>query len=60
MAGPFEILIVAGVFGLVGSYLFVCSRFIRADGSAPERPVKREASPAPPATPSFSRKAHAH
>jgi hypothetical protein len=29
MAGPIELLIVAGVFGIVGIYLFILSRFIR-------------------------------
>jgi len=30
MAGPIELMIVAGAFGIVGSYLYVVSRFIRA------------------------------
>jgi hypothetical protein len=29
MAGPVELLIVAGAFGIVGIYLFILSRFIR-------------------------------
>jgi hypothetical protein len=29
MAGPVELLIVAGAFGIVGIYLFVVSRFLR-------------------------------
>ena len=29
MVGPIEILIVAGVFGIVGVYLFIVSRFLR-------------------------------
>ena len=29
MAGPIEILIVFGAFGIVGVYLFIVSRFLR-------------------------------
>jgi hypothetical protein len=29
MAGPVELLIVAGAFGIVGVYLYIVSRFIR-------------------------------
>jgi len=29
MAGPVELLIVAGTFGVVGVYLFILSRFLR-------------------------------
>jgi hypothetical protein len=29
MAGPVELLIVAGGFGIVGVYLFIVSRFLR-------------------------------
>ena len=43
MAGPAELLIVAGAFGIVGIYLFVASRFIReADKTDPidvRRPI---------------------
>ena len=38
MAGPAEILIVLGVFGLVGLYLYMASRFIRADEHASTKP----------------------
>jgi hypothetical protein len=30
MAGPVELMIVAGAFGIVGVYLYIVSRFIRA------------------------------
>jgi hypothetical protein len=34
MAGPIEILIVVGVFGIIGTYLYIVHRFI---GSGDER-----------------------
>jgi len=30
MAGPIEMLIVAGVFGIIGTYLYIVHRFIRS------------------------------
>ena len=30
MAGPIELMIVAAAFGIVGAYLYIVSRFIRA------------------------------
>ncbi len=39
MAGPIEILICAGAFSLVGVYLYIVHRFIRAGEEAPSSPV---------------------
>jgi len=55
------ILIVVGVFGLIGVYLYIVSRFIRES----ERPSTRDGGPAPAPrqqeSPSFAgRAAHAH
>ena len=42
MAGPIEILIVAGVFGIIGIYLYVVHRFIKAGEEPPSRRERRE------------------
>ena len=42
MAGPIEILIVVGVFGIIGVYLYIVHRFIKAGeaSSARQKPEK--------------------
>ena len=45
MAGPIEILIVAGVFGVIGIYLYVVYRFIKSSEEPPARHEPREVLP---------------
>jgi hypothetical protein len=42
MAGPIEILIVAGVVGIIGIYLYIVHRFIKAGEEPPARQKPRE------------------
>ena len=44
MAGPVELLIVAGAFGIVGVYLYVASRFIREAEKADLHDVRHQTS----------------
>ncbi|HXJ55320.1 MAG TPA: hypothetical protein VNU68_01530 [Verrucomicrobiae bacterium] len=60
MAGPAELLIIAGVFAVIGTFLYVASRFLRGPNS--ETP-KTQSTPSPAAAPTTSarpREAHAH
>jgi hypothetical protein len=62
MAGPAEILIVVGVFLLVGVYLYIASRFLRADkpdNATPEE-TKTAARTVPPFASRKPREARAH
>jgi hypothetical protein len=43
MAGPVEILIVAGAFGIVGVYLYIASRFIREAEKADPNEIRNHA-----------------
>jgi hypothetical protein len=46
MAGPIEILIVVGVFAIVGTYLYIVSRFIRAgEGEKDDASIRKPSSP---------------
>ena len=39
MAGPVEILIVVGVFGITGLYLYLVHRFLRGSGGETKNPA---------------------
>ena len=59
MAGPVEILIVVGVFGITGLYLYLVHRFLRGSERGMKEPAgqgkpssdRPESSPASPAQP---------
>jgi|SwirhirootsSR3_FD_contig_31_5213341_length_217_multi_2_in_0_out_0_1 hypothetical protein len=58
MAGPAEILIVVGVFSLIGIYLYIASRFLREpSGPAPKQAPDSRTETAPRAK---RQNAHAH